>query len=183
MNWLDIVILVPCVWFCYRGFKKGFIISVAQLVALIAGIWASIKFSDVVLNFCFEKFPQLSEHTSGMSPQLIKIIAFVVVFIVVILIINLIGKLLDKVVDMVALSAINKIIGAVFGVLKGLLLIAVFIYILNMFHILNPIVKKETRDDSFLYTYVEKIIPALSDIVTKERERASSDETDDSPII
>ncbi|MDL2227427.1 CvpA family protein [Odoribacter sp. OttesenSCG-928-L07] len=177
MNWLDIVILIPCVWFFYTGFKNGFVKSITQLIALILGIWVSIKFSDGVLNFCFEKFPQLQEHTSSMSPQLIKIIAFVVVFILVIIVIHLIGTLVDKLVSMIALSSINKIIGGAFGVFKGLLITGVIIYILNMFNIINPIIKEDVREKSFLYTYVEKVVPTFSDFITKKR--ASSEDSND----
>ncbi|MDR2083379.1 MAG: CvpA family protein [Bacteroidales bacterium] len=177
MNWLDIVILIPCIWFFYTGFKNGFVKSISQLIALILGIWISIKFSDAVLTFCFEKFPKLHEHTAGLSPQMIKIIAFVVIFILVIILINLIGNLIDKLVNMVSLSTINKFIGGAFGVFKGLLITGVIIYILNMFNIINPIIKEEVRENSLLYTYIEKVIPTFSDFMTKKRVSPDKDDT------
>ncbi len=42
MNWLDIGIAVPLVWGAYVGFKKGLVIELASLAALILGIYAAI---------------------------------------------------------------------------------------------------------------------------------------------
>ncbi|MBP5782837.1 MAG: CvpA family protein, partial [Bacteroidales bacterium] len=42
MNWLDIVILVPCVWGLIKGISNGIVKEVMQIVSLVLGIWLSI---------------------------------------------------------------------------------------------------------------------------------------------
>ena len=46
MNYLDIIIIIPLIWGAYKGFRKGFIIEIASLIALILGIWGGINFSS-----------------------------------------------------------------------------------------------------------------------------------------
>ena len=44
MNWLDIVILVPCVWGLIKGISNGIVKEVMQIVSWVLGIWLSIQF-------------------------------------------------------------------------------------------------------------------------------------------
>jgi membrane protein required for colicin V production len=44
LNLLDIIILIPLLLFAYNGYKKGLIIEIATLIALVLGIYASIHF-------------------------------------------------------------------------------------------------------------------------------------------
>ena len=45
MNYLDIIIAIPLVWGIVIGFKKGFVIEIASLIAILAGVYGSIHFS------------------------------------------------------------------------------------------------------------------------------------------
>jgi membrane protein required for colicin V production len=46
MNVLDYIILAILLLFLIQGVRKGFIISLATLVALVLGIWAAVHFSN-----------------------------------------------------------------------------------------------------------------------------------------
>ncbi len=41
MNLLDLLLLIPVVWLCIRGFSKGFIIELASLIGMVLGILAA----------------------------------------------------------------------------------------------------------------------------------------------
>ena len=51
MNIIDIILILPIIWFAYAGFKRGLIIELASLVALILGIYAALYFSFYAENF------------------------------------------------------------------------------------------------------------------------------------
>jgi len=51
MNYFDIIIIAPLLWGAYKGFKKGFIIEIASLIALFFGIYGGIKFSSISANY------------------------------------------------------------------------------------------------------------------------------------
>jgi len=55
MNFLDVLLGIPLLWFTYKGFTKGFVIELATLVALLLGIYAAIHFSEQVGVFIADK--------------------------------------------------------------------------------------------------------------------------------
>jgi len=151
MNIIDIVILIPFAWFAYQGFKKGLIIGVASLAALILGIYAALYFSGIVAGFLTDEL--------NIKTDYLPIISFIVTFIGVVILIHFLGKLLEKLINMVALGFLNKLAGAVFGVLKAAVFLSVLILIINHFD--GKIISEEKRESSFLYDPVSEIAPFL----------------------
>ena len=151
MNFLDIILLVPLIWFAYRGFSRGFVIELASLVALIAGIWAAIHFSffasDVLAN------------DLGMGPKYLSIASFIVTFIVVVIIVYLIGKIIEKFIDILALGFFNKLAGLAFGVVKAAFLLSIIILVINSFDDDMSVIKPGMREKSMLYDPIEKFAP------------------------
>ncbi len=56
MNYLDIISALLLAWFAFNGYRKGLIIEVASLAALILGVYAMLYFSDVTASFLIEFF-------------------------------------------------------------------------------------------------------------------------------
>ena len=75
MNYLDFILLVPVVIGAWKGFKKGFIIEVFTLLALFAGIYGAIHFTDYIAEILKENLSVESEY--------MPIIAFLVTFLLV----------------------------------------------------------------------------------------------------
>jgi len=154
MNVLDIIFLVPLIWFAYRGFQKGFIIELSSLVALILGIYIAINFSGLTAGWLTDNF--------DISEKYLTIISFIVTFIVVVVGVFMIGKVLEKFIDVLLLGFINKIAGGAFGVIKAAFLISVVLWIINSFDSVgNYIIKQETRKGSVLYGPVESFAPTI----------------------
>lgn len=116
MSELSIVLLIPVIYFAYKGFKNGLIVELCSLVALILGVFITISFSDVTYALLQENFPKLSTS--------LGILSYVVTFIVVVILVRVMGKLITKIVDAVALSIVNKTLGAIFGAVKALIFLA-----------------------------------------------------------
>ena len=158
-HFLDILIALPLVWGLYKGFRKGFIIEVATLAALIAGIFGAIRFSDQAAIMIREQWE--------IDDRYMPILAFAVTFIIIVILVNLIGKMIEKVVDMVSLGFINKLAGALFRALKVAFVISV---IFSMLQSLNEdwgLIPPEIEEESVLYKPLSKlaplVIPAVSD--------------------
>lgn len=158
MNWLDIVIAVPLVLGAYHGFKKGFIIELASLAALILGIFAAINFSYFIAGI-------LSDNMK-LADKYINIIAFIFTFILVVLTIYFLGKLLEKVIDILMLGIFNRIAGLLFGIFKWAFVLSVLIFIMNILDGKKTLVKEDVRNKSVLFnpiaSFAPKIIPKLS---------------------
>ena len=102
MNWLDWVLVVFFVFAAYKGFTRGFIIEFASLVALVAGLWAGVHFSDRMIK-------ALGLQVDSAA------IAFLITFLIVLLGVHLLARALTKLIDIAQLSLPNKLAGVAFG--------------------------------------------------------------------
>ena len=175
MNLLDIILLVPVVWFGIKGFSRGFILELASLIALFAGIWAAFHLSGYTQEFLHDYFKVDGNYLPAIS--------FVVTFIVVALVIVLVGKLIDKLADLVALGLINKFFGALFGILKAALLIALVLFVIAAFDTGEKLIKPETKEDSLLYKPLSRVIPALIPLVREFQPKEKTEENEREPFV
>lgn len=153
MNWLDIVLAIPLLWFTYKGIRVGFIIELASLAALVLGIFAALYFSFYVEDILRERF--------DMAENYLNIISFAITFIIVAVLVYLTGKIIHKLVSIVALGLLNRLAGGLFGFLKAVLVLSVILYFVNMFDSTSSLIKKELKDDSYLYKPIQSIIPTI----------------------
>ena len=153
MNWLDIVLAIPLLWFLIRGFRNGLIIELASLAALVLGIYVALHFSFYARDFLLENF--------DISNNYLNIISFALTFLIVALLVYLVGKLIHKLVSIVALGFLNRLAGGIFGLLKAALVLSVILYFLNAFDSGSGILKNDVKEGSVLYEPVRSIVPIL----------------------
>ena len=153
MNYIDIILIIPIIWFAYQGFKRGLIIELASLVALILGIYAAMYFSGYAADFLVNNF--------DMGPKYVPVVAFIITFIIVVVLVHLLGRILEKLVNMVALGFLNKMAGGIFGILKAALFISIVILVINHFN--DQFISKEKQENSLLYKPIAEIAPFLWD--------------------
>ena len=157
MNWLDILILIPLVWLGFKGFKNGLIKELASVVALILGIWATIKFSDMVASWF------------GNSGTM-KVVAFVLIFVGVLVIVHFAGIIIEKIIKLVIPGFVNNLFGLIFGVCKVLIIFSVLIYFVNIVDKKEWIIKHDVKENSFFYKYIEPIVPEGKEYFQKQKE-------------
>ena len=148
MNYLDIIIIIPALWFGYKGFTHGLIRELAGLAALILGIYAAFMFTDLV-----EKWMNY--------PTIPKEAYFAITFLVVLIAVFLLGRLVEKMIKLVIPEFINNILGALFGVVKVLVIFSVVIFFIHSIDSKQAILTEKTTEKSFTYKYVEPIVPYL----------------------
>lgn len=143
---LDILLLIFIGWFGFLGFKNGLIYEVASLLALILGCWIAYHFSDGIAMLI-------------VGTHLAKPIAMIFTFIVVLLLIRFAGRLLSKIVKLTIPASIDHIFGLLFGIGKVVVTASVLLFILQDIDKKEILLKKETKEKSIAYQYVEPIIP------------------------
>jgi len=153
INFLDIIIIIPLLLFAWQGYKKGFIIEVATLAALLLGLFFAFYFSDYAANL-------LNEHFN-IDEKYIAVLSFIVTFIVVVIVIIAIGKILQKLIDIILLGFLNKAAGAIFGIIKGALIISILLLIINYFDANQKLIKEEYKEGSVFYQPVASFAPQL----------------------
>ena len=159
MNFIDILILIPLGYAAWKGFKKGLIIEVFTLLALLVGIYAGIHFSDWTSDLIADYFE--------IEPNYLPVVAFTLTFLGVGAIVFFAGKALEQVIKVVNLSPINKIFGVIFGLLKMVYFISVLLILLETYDERGDFIPKKMKENSMLYTPIKTTasatIPAVEE--------------------
>lgn len=143
---IDIIVFVFLCWFGYRGFKNGLIFELASIAALVLGCWVAQNFSESV-----------SLWITGT--RLAKPIAFVFIFTIVLILTRLAGKVGAHLVKLVIPGWIDHFFGLLFGVLKVVTVASVILYTIQNIDTHEIILKKEIKDNSLSFRYIEPIVP------------------------
>ncbi len=153
MNFIDIILGIMLLWGLIRGLSKGLFVSLASLIALVAGIYFAVHFSHIAGNY-LGKSVDWNEGTIGL-------VAFAITFIIVVIGISLAGRLLTKIADFAALGIVNKLLGGAFGLLKmAFIASAIFMFIDGLNQKIE-LIKKETLAQSVLYEPVRILAPTI----------------------
>ncbi len=159
MNFIDIIIIVPLGYAAWQGFKKGFIIELFTLLALLVGIYAGIHFSDWTAQFIRDSF--------DVEGKYIPVVAFSLTFLAVGAMVYFAGKMLEKMIQVVNLSPVNKILGIVFALLKMLYTLSIGIILLETYDERGEFIPEDVKTESLLYEPVKVIasatIPAIEE--------------------
>jgi len=166
MNWLDIALAIPLLWFTYKGLRNGLIIELASLAALILGIYVALHFSFYAEEYLRENFE--------VADKYLNIISFAITFLIVAVLVYLVGKIIHKLVSIVALGFLNRLAGGIFGFLKAALVLSVILYFLNGFD--SGILKTDVKEKSFLYSPIESIVPIIIPRLDLEEMRMPTEE-------
>ncbi len=161
MSVLDIILLALLLLGLIGGFRKGFFVEVASLVALIAGVYGAIHFSNFSGDFLMDKV--------DWNEKTVNIIAFAITFIVIVLVIALAGKALTKLADFAALGILNKLLGALFGLLKMAVILSVILIIFDSFNTTLPFADEEDLEDSTFYEPIKSLVPTIFPIILEKK--------------
>jgi membrane protein required for colicin V production len=153
MNTFDIIITAFLVFGFIRGLFKGLFVEVASLVALIAGIYGAIHFSNFIKDLLITRV--------SWEEKYITLVAFAITFIAIVLVITLIGKLFTKMADFASLGLLNKLLGGVFGVLKTGLIFSVILLLFSKLNNKLPFLSDEQQESAVLYKPLKNLAPTI----------------------
>ena len=153
MNILDAIILIALIPAIIQGLRKGFISQAISIISIVAGIWASARFANIVTEW-------VSQYITA-SEQVLKIIAFALILVVVFIVLGLLGRLLESILKIVMLGWINKLLGLLFSLLKAVLIIGLIILAFSSLNSSIGLVKPEVIEGSALYEPVKDIAEAI----------------------
>ena len=161
MNVLDIVLAALILFGFVRGLMKGFFVEIASVIALIAGVYGAIHFSNFAATFI--------DENSQWDVKTVNIVAFAVTFLIIVLVIALAGKALTKLADFAALGILNKLLGAIFGSLKIAVILSVILLVFDSLNRAIPFTDANTIEESMLYEPVKSLVPLLFPVVLEKK--------------
>lgn len=153
MSVIDIILGALILFGLVRGFMKGLFVEVASLIALVAGVYGAIHFSNFAADFLQTK--------TEWNEKTINITAFAITFVIIVFAIGLAGKALTKLADFAALGIINKLLGGVFGALKIALVLSVILNIFDKMNSTITFIDEENMNESALYKPVKSAVPLI----------------------
>jgi membrane protein required for colicin V production len=178
MPYLDLIIAIPIAWGMFRGFRRGFIIEICTLMALILGVYGAATFGDSASDYLQKNY--------NTDAQLSLVMAFTILFIAIVIAVFLFGKALEGVIKIVALGLVNKLFGMLFGGLKFALIVSGLLFVFNGFPGTRSLMPSDWTKDSYLYGPVSamaiKIYPALGEISWHEKIKSEFENLKDAVI-
>jgi len=153
MNYIDIVLGILLILSAIGGFKKGLIVELASLAALVLGIWGAIEFSYITSEFLVDYFDWKWDHLSTVS--------FIITFIVIVILVHIVGKTVTKLVETVMLGFVNKLAGLVFGFLKGAIILSIVLVVFDKINEDINILSEKTKTESRIYEPLKNFAPSI----------------------
>lgn len=150
---VDLILAVLLVIAVVKGYRRGLIVSVFSVLALVIGLAAAIKLSAVVAGYIGE--------TVEISEKWLPFIAFLLVLVIVVILINMVGKLIQTAMESMMLGWLNRIGGIVFNVLFYLLLYSIFLFYATELGLL----KQETIRESVTYERIAPLAPGIMELL------------------
>lgn len=178
MNILDLVVLAILAWSTINGFRKGFVVQVFSLAALVVGVFCAYKFSHFVAGFIADSL--------STDPLFTDIIAFTITFIGVWILVYMLGKLVHQIVQTVMLGLFNRILGATFAFLKAAFVLGIMLIVFENLNAKMNIASQETINKSFTYTPLKKISSIIFPYLTfgeENEEENNINEKEEATIV
>lgn len=153
MNYIDVVLGLLLVFSAISGFRKGLVVELASLAALVLGIWGAIEFSYVTSDFLVENF--------DLQTRYLNIISFILTFVVIVILVHVIGNVVNKLVETVMLGFINKLAGLAFGILRAALILSIILVVFDKIDEDVQILSPEAKSESRLYDPIRNFAPSI----------------------
>ena len=153
MGIVDIVLLIVIGLFGVSGMRRGFLSQVVWVVALLVGIWLSVRFSRYISAVLVSRFTLPSETT--------PLWAFGIIFGGAVVGIYLLSRVLEGTLRTLRMAWLDKVLGLAVGMLKGGLLISVLLSLLTRAGVMGRIVAPAAAGRSFLYEPVRRVAPGV----------------------
>jgi membrane protein required for colicin V production len=168
MNYIDIVLGILLILSAISGFKKGLVVELASLAALILGIWGAVKFSYITSEFLVENFNWSWDH--------LNIASFIITFVVIVILVHIVGSTVNKMVETVMLGFVNKLAGLVFGILRAALILSIILVVFDKIDEDMEILSSETKANSRMYEPIRNLAPTIFPFIDFWDDESNSDD-------
>ncbi len=152
MGTIDIVLASLLVIALILGLRKGFIVQLASLLALVLGIYGATKFTGWVCDIFIDQTDSTIQNESYFP-----VVVFVVVFLLIVVAIHLLAWLIEKTFKLIAMNWVNRIVGGVFSILKWAVILSVLINVGEKFGYFAKGDFPEKYEEAILYHPIKEM--------------------------
>jgi len=152
---LDILLLIPLLFGAYLGYKKGLLLEIVSLVALIVAVIGAFKLLDFGMDLLQPYFENWE--------QALPIISFILLFVGILLLVNLVGKIVKKILDMTLLGGLDNFAGSVIGLLKWAFGVSLVLWLGESIEIS---ISADMAEGTYIYPIVASIAPFVVELIS-----------------
>ena len=145
MSKIDIVLSILLLIGGYFGYKRGFLLGLFFLFAIITGVFLGFKLMAVGVNYLHRNF--------NADLVFLPYISFFIIFIFVIIFVMFLGNRFKNSMDKTFLGKLDAIAGALLGIAKYAFIASVLLWLLASLSITLP---DNWTDHSHIYPFVLK---------------------------
>lgn len=138
MNWIDTVITGMLGLNIFNGLRRGFILSIFDILAIILGVVFSLRWFHVGTDLLTDVFK--------LSEPLAYIISFALTWCAIYCVVSLIGSIIHKFLSFSFLLPLNVFGGGALGLIKGILFVAIIFIPLSFIPILPQNIDEALQD-------------------------------------
>ena len=131
---LDFIFAALLLYAVVTGVRRGVIVQLAELLAVLLGVYGAYKFS-YLLAVWVQKL--------GVNASFVGVVSFVCTFILVMAAVALLGRAVHRLAQALMMGWLNRLLGAVFASLKMLFMISVALLILEGIY---PLPKSQVQE-------------------------------------
>ena len=167
MGIFDIVVGIIALVALVNGWRKGLIVQVCSIVAIVAGIWLSSAYGTEVGSML------------SVDPQYAKPAGFMIIFAAVLVVLTLLSRIVKKLFSFVGLGAVDSILGALLSVAKVAIVVG---FLCSAFNNLNGdgrFIEKSKLEASIFFSPLCRAAEVFDLFDVKQAEKFLEDKTHD----
>lgn len=160
MSSFDLLLLIPIVLGAYNGYKRGLIIEIIGLLALVISLVLGFKFLGKGMDFIGQFIG------ADISGRMLPYLSFILIFFPSVYMINKLGWAFRKALRLTFLGTLDGIAGAALGAVLWFFGLSMLYWIVSSIGISIP--QKYAADSEvlpFLETFAPNIVSKVSDMI------------------
>jgi membrane protein required for colicin V production len=165
---IDILTCLMLVLALYKGWTKGLIMSVFELVAFFLGMTLAFHFSGKLAGYLAKE---------GSDSKWYPFLAFIIILIATIILVRIIGKVLEAAAELMLMGLLNKLLGIFIYAFIYLTLFASVLFYLNKYHILIDSVITDSYTGKYVFNFGKWVtetfsswLPEMKNLFTSAKE-------------
>ena len=152
MNLLDVIATLIILYGAFKGYKKGFFISLMGFMSLYISLIIGIKYHHILI-LLIQKIP------INLEDNALIVVSIIVSFLFSFLIILQLSKLLKYILDLTLIGFLDDLGGAFLG---SLICGFILSFLFNIIDWLNVKILSDQINNSILYPIIKEIQPILT---------------------
>lgn len=156
MNVFDLIVYLALAWAVFNGWRRGFLLQLLSLVAVVAGVYVAIKYGSQ------------AGALLGLEGTTASIIGFLALFLAALIVVTIAGHLLRAVLRFSGLGMADVLLGILFSTLKvGVIVSVLFSWFSTVnckYHWVDEQEIEQSRYFEHVVNVVDKLTPYFKDV-------------------